>query len=44
MLDEDGRWPPTSAQAVSATGPFDAVGLIAAAPGAVEDLRARLTG
>jgi len=39
MLDEDGRWPPPTP-----SGPVDAVGLLAVSPGALDELRSRLSG
>ena len=39
MLEEDGRWPPTAS-----AEPIEAVGMLALMPGALDDLRARLSG
>jgi hypothetical protein len=45
MLAEDGRWSPTADAADGPAAPVvvDAIALIAAVPGALDDLRARLT-
>jgi hypothetical protein len=38
MLDEGGRWPPPG------DGSLDAIGLLAVSPGALDELRSRLSG